>query len=152
MPEVDLETVTPLDQVEGEDERETRAIKQLSDQALSYLEGWHWVEAVRESYYGTGFDDKVGVFLFRIEPGQSEVPEWIWVIAGDLPPLYIGSEDASTPKEALDGYVGAMQSWVEAVREGRSVDEEAPVDVEPTAENADALDSRLELIEKEFLD
>ena len=121
MPEVDLETVTPLDRVEGEDERETRAIKQLSDQALSYLEGWHWVEAVRETYYGTGFDDKVGVFLFRIEPGQPEVPEWIWVIAGDLPPLYIGSEDA-------------------------------PVDVEPTEENADALDSRLELIEKEFLD
>ena len=151
MPDVDLDSVTPLDEVEGEDEQETRAIKKLSDQALSYLEGWHWVKSVRETHYGTGFDDKVGVFLFRIEPGQPEVPEWIWVIAGDLPPLYIGSEDASTPREALDGYVGAMQSWIEAVRAGRPVDDEAPVDVDPTGENADALDSRLEFIEKELL-
>ena len=116
------------------------------------MKGWHWIDEVREVHYGTGFDDKVGVFLFRVASSDEAVPEWIWVIAGDLPPLYIGSEDASTPTEALDGYVGAMQEWVEAVRAGRPVDDLAPVDADPTEDNADRLASRLELIEREFLD
>ena len=149
---MDVKGVTPLDQVAAEDDQERAAIIRLADEAGSYLAGHRWVASVRETYYGTGFDDRIGTFLFRIKPAEPEVPEWVWVVAGDLPPLYIGLEDAATATEALDGYVGAMQSWIDAVRAGRSVEEEAPVAVEPTRENADQLQSRLDFIEREFLE
>jgi hypothetical protein len=152
MPDVDLGTVTPLDRVEGEDDAERSAVLRLADEARRYLAGHSWIGSIRETHYGTGFDDKVGVFLFRIDPAERDIPEWIWVVAGDLPPLYIGSDDASTPTAALDGYVGAMESWIDAVRAGRSLDDEAPVEAEPTAENADQLESRLRFIEQELLD
>src|SRR5688500_15707824 len=102
MTSVNTDALTPLDEVEGEDDLETQNVHRLGDAAHDYLAGHHWCKEVLEGYWGLGFDDKVGVFLFRIESDEPEVPSWIWVIAGDLPPLYIGSEDANTPEEALD--------------------------------------------------
>ena len=144
--DINLSSLTPLDEYAGEDELETRTARELAKKASGYLSEHRWCKEIVESYYGLGLDDKVGVFLFRIEPADEGVPELIWVIHGDIPPLYIGADDASTPEEALDGYIGAMEEWVEAAREGRPVDELAPVNAPPTPENADDLANRLQTI------
>ena len=142
LPPIDLSALAPLDEATGEDDRETEAIRRLSGEARSYLVRQPWCRSTSDGYYGTGLDDKLGVFLFRVQVHDASVPEWIWVVAGDLPPLYIGAEDASTAQEALDGYVGAIQGWIDAVQHGGSLADAPPVDVEPTREHAEMLASR----------
>ena len=93
----------------------------------------------------------VGVFLFQIDPAQPDVDEWLWGIVGDFPSAYISSENANTPREALEGYVAETEAWVDAARQGQSVEELIPVNLAPTRENADALGQRLRLLRDDVL-
>jgi hypothetical protein len=61
------------------------------------------------------------------------------------------TDDAPNPASALDAYIGGMQSWVDAVRSGGSVDDRIPVNVPPTAEYADLLDRRLKFLDEKIL-
>jgi hypothetical protein len=70
---------------------------------------------------------------------------------GDIPPAYLSSEYARSPKEALEGYLAEMGVWVKAVENGDAVDDLIPVDGAPTMENARALKSRLTFLESEIL-
>jgi hypothetical protein len=51
----------------------------------------------------------------------------------------------------LDGYIGEMEAWIEAVENGRPTDELIPVNAAPTLQNAEALKSRLAFLEREIL-
>ncbi|MER8610749.1 hypothetical protein [Mesorhizobium sp. M0220] len=82
-------------------------------------------------------DGIIYIFLFEIVPGRPEVDPWVWVIVGDVPPTYLTCEDAKTPYEALDGYIGAMEEWVEAARRGDPVADLIPVDVPASPANAE---------------
>ena len=44
-----------------------------------------------------------------------------------------------------------MRKWVDAVKDGTSIDDLIPVNIAPIAENADRLDSRLNRLETEIL-
>jgi hypothetical protein len=93
----------------------------------------------------------VSVFLFRIRPTKEETDEWIWIVIGDLPSAYITAEDAPNPASALDGYIGAMEEWVEAASTGKPTTDLIPVNVPPTPENAKRLESRLQFLDREIL-
>jgi hypothetical protein len=73
------------------------------------------------------------------------------VIVGDVPPAYITCHYAKTPYVALDGYIGAMEEWVEAAREGKSVADIIPVNVPATPAYAEMLGSRLKFLDKNVL-
>ncbi|MER8962536.1 hypothetical protein [Mesorhizobium sp. M0701] len=102
-------------------------------------------------YLGYGADGIIYIFLFEIVPGRPEVDPWIWVIVGDVPPTYLPAADAKTPYEALDGYIGAMEEWVEAARRGDSVADLIPVNVPASPANAEMLDSRLKFLDERVL-
>jgi hypothetical protein len=51
----------------------------------------------------------------------------------------------------LDGYIGEMEAWVEAVENGQTTDDLIPVNAAPTLQNAEALKSRLGFLEREIL-
>jgi len=107
--------------MKGEDEEETTQLKEMLRQATSYLMSFSWCSGIRESYIGIGIGGVVAAFLFRIQPSREDVDEWVWIIVGDLPAAYITAENAPNPATALDGYIGAMQEWVDAVKQGKSV-------------------------------
>lgn len=73
------------------------------------------------------------------------------VVVGDLPPAYLSSKYAKSPKDALDGYLGEMQAWVEAVENGRPTEDLIPNNGAPTLPNAKALRSRLKFLAREVL-
>lgn len=52
---------------------------------------------------------------------------------------------------ALRGYIEEMREWVAAVRAGESVDNVIPVNAPATLQNADALCSRLDHMERELI-
>jgi hypothetical protein len=97
-----------------------------------------------------GIYEKVGVFLFEIEPLNENVDDFIWVIVGDLPSVYL-DKSITTGHDALKTYCELMQEWADNVKDGRSLDECYPVPVDPTIENAELLIRRIGFIRRELL-
>jgi hypothetical protein len=121
-------------------------MRNWEDEAQAYLLGtgyWRRIEALE---LGLGEEELFAVFLAVAEPARADVDPEVWVVVGDLPPLYLVTDDIATPAEALAAYIEHRRAWVEAVRGNHSVADLAPVDVEPTREWADALDARLRLL------
>lgn len=131
--------------------RGTIEFKVARHQARAYLESHNWVSAIKSEYLGYRCDGVIFVFLFEFVPAKPDVPSWTWVIVGDIPSAYISCHHAKTPYVALDGYIGAMEEWVEAAREGKSVADIIPVNVPATPAYAEMLGSRLKFLEKNVL-
>jgi hypothetical protein len=120
-------------------------------EARQYIQFFDWGRNIQAEYLGYSVEAIVYIFLFEILPGRPDVPEWIWVIVGDVPPAFLPGDDVQTPYEALDGYIGAMEDWVEAARQGKSVAKLIPVNVDANPANAEMLASRLEFLDEKIL-
>ncbi|TPL00258.1 MULTISPECIES: hypothetical protein [unclassified Mesorhizobium] len=149
LPEPDFNSVTrlpPAGVSTGDDDLDSALAE-----ARQYLEFYNWVLSIKGEYLGYAAEGIIYIFLFEIEPGRPEVNRWIWVIVGDVPPTYIPADDAATPFEALDGYIGALEEWVEAARQGKSVAKLIPVNVDATPANAEMLAGRLKFLDERIL-
>lgn len=105
----DHHALTPVGAVAGATPDETAASQRLAAEAESYLKGFSWCKAILASYAGILEPGIVGVFLHHIEPTTPEADKWLWSVVGDLPPAYLVTDEAQTPAEALEGYVGEMR-------------------------------------------
>lgn len=148
---IELEKLTPVAMMAGEDAEETDALHAMYHVAEQYLAGFKWSGAVRAGYCGLGIGDIVAVFLFEIEPRSKDVDKFLWVVVGDIPPAYLVIDDAPNGACALKVYLDEMMLWVEAVEKGRPVDDLIPVNAPPTVGNAKALRKRLEFLKKDVL-
>jgi hypothetical protein len=135
-----------------EDQVENKAeIKTMYLEAIKFLKIYDWCGEILKSYVGMLYLGIVGVFLFKIAPTRNNVDEWVWVIIGDLPPAYLTVDSCPNPASALDGYIGAMQEWIEAVEQGKSVAELIPVDVPATRDYSKMLKVRLKFLDEKVL-
>ena len=148
---INLAKLMPSNQIRGEDEGETEELKAMHKEACSYICSFKWCLDVKASYLGFGIGRVVGIFLVNITPSKASLPNWVWIVIGDLPPAYISIRCNSTPYHAIRGYIREMRKWVDAVEDGTSIDDLIPVNIAPIAENADRLDSRLNRLETEIL-
>ncbi len=142
MTEIDLERLTEID--------EYKAILELSDKATEFLEDQNWCVKTIRIWYDFGIYDKIGVFLFQIEPLNDTVDEFIWVIVGDLPTVYL-DQSVLTGQEALRTYCELMTDWSENILNGKSVADCYPVNTSATIKNAELLKSRIKFIKRELL-
>jgi len=115
-------------------------------EALREVNFYDWCQEVTESYVGIYEAEIVGVFLFRINPIAEYVDEFVWVIVGDIPTIYITPEESPNAACALDSYIGAMRKWVRAAENGESILNLVPVNVDANLENAKMLKSRLDIL------
>ncbi len=148
---IDFSQLTPIDDVSGETEKDTRLLREMAEQARQYLLSFQWCKSIQRGWFGWGVGGIVAVFLFEIDPASPAVDKMLWVIVGDLPPAYLVVDESPTALGALRTYVELMQEWVTAVREGKSTEECIPVNSAATRESADALETRLNFLKQEFL-
>ncbi len=148
---VDLSKVVPVSKMKGDSEADTARLKSMLQEAQEYITSFQWCGGIREVRFGWGVGGVVAIFLFRIKPTRENVDEWLWVIVGDLPPAYLVTDVCPTPIRALEAYVREMGRWVEAVKAGKSVKRLIPVNVDPTREHAQMLQTRLRFLERKFL-
>jgi hypothetical protein len=156
---VDSSKLTALTEFVAEDEEETAEVREMAERAARFLRSFDWCDDVVEVWVGdVTADSVVAVFLCRIVADRDGVPEWLWVVVGDVPPAYVVVDDAPNPASALDAYVGEMQEWVAAAKRGEPVDNLIPVldadgtrELPPTPETAEELERRLGLIDAEIL-
>ena len=134
----------------GEDDEETRRLRNMEQTARDFIGDFDWCEEIRAFYYGAAVGNVFAVFLAHIRPAQNTVDEYLWIVVGDLPSAYLVTDDSANPKEALEGYIWEMRKWVALAKEGRSSDDIIPVNVPPTPEWAEALESRLDALEQKL--
>jgi hypothetical protein len=144
---MDDEILKKLTEVE-----EIHCVLNLHKEAQDYLGSFDWCLDIKKSWYESDVSsyDIVGVFLFEIEPVNNNVDDFIWVIVGDLPPVYLDKSVASGI-EAIEIYCDLMEDWIDTVKKGRSLEECFPVANEPSNENAELLETRIGLLRKLFL-
>lgn len=125
----------------------------LAAEARSYLEQHAWCRGVRHLWLADGWPGILGVFQAEIDPAGN-ADERLWVVVGDVPPIYLDSPLTATAAEVLADYVAVFREWVQAVRNGEPVDALVPVTyrgslrpLEPTPELVEELSTRLNLIE-----
>lgn len=147
----DMEKVSTLSELIAEVPDDADEIGALARRATSYVMSFEWTSEVIAIFAGIVVPEIIGVFLLNIRPARPEVDDWLWVVVGDVPPAYLVTDDCPNPATALDGYIGEMEQWVAAVRNGEPVDELIPVNVPPTKEFADMLESRLTLLRADLL-
>ena len=148
---IDFSKVRPTDEIVGEDEEETDLLKGHLSEAVDYVNGQKWCSEIVESFFGIGVGGIAAVFLFRIRSNDPEIDDYIWAVVGDIPPLYLTTEDCPNPACALDGYIGALEQWAEAAIEQKTVEGLPLVSAPATVENGRSLKRRLEFLDREVL-
>jgi hypothetical protein len=129
------------------DPDDAKLLHAMADEARAFLERHAWCERVADLEYGDGVGGIVAVFLATIVPAHDGVDERLWVIVGDVPPLYLVTEELPTPRSALRAYLEWRREWIEAVRDRRPTDDLPAIDMAPTEANAEHLAVRLDFIE-----
>jgi hypothetical protein len=143
----------------GEDPEDQALLVEMINRGQRWLLSHKWCESISECYVGdVAIGGIVVVLLTRIVPSKEDVDEWLWVVVGDVPPAYLVTDDAPNPASALHVYLQLVNDWVAAAQRGEDVSELMPLEsttgelLSPTAENAAALRTRLDLIQRLILD
>ena len=146
-----INTMKPVDSIEGEDAADTKLLKEMSREAHDFLCSQEWCERIDQQYLAYGIGGVVAIFFVLITPRSKDIDKCLWVIVGDLPPAYMVVEDNRTAPDALDAYCSEMESWIEAVDRGDSIEDLIPVNAPATPESARQLKGRLEFLRLKVL-
>src|SRR5215210_8856477 len=96
---VDLGGLVAAADAVGEDEDDTRLLAESLELARQYVASFPWCERVLRQWLGNGVGGVFAVSLVEIEPARQDVDRWLWIINGDLPPLYLTAADVPTARE-----------------------------------------------------
>jgi hypothetical protein len=151
MAHIDIDKLTPAEQISDEDAKETALLQKMLHDATDYISGFHWCTPIDRVFFGCGIGKVVAVFLFHFVRPINESDEWLWVVVGDLPSVYLVTERAPDPVTALEVYCELMDDWIKAVLDGGSLKDVYPVRAKPSSVNAKALASRLDFLRTELL-
>jgi len=144
--------MTPIQEMQGDDQEDTKLLLEMSQKADDYITSFRWCPTIREKYFGFGVGGIVAVFLYHFDSMINQSDDWLWVIVGDLPSVYLVIDNTTSPIDALEGYYELMEDWANNIMSDNSIDECYPVQAAPTKENAQMLLSRIEFIRREFID
>ncbi len=133
--------------IKGDSDEDTELLLSMADDARAYLQGMNWCPSLMRLYLAFGVGGVVAIFLAELDPKSEHQDRFLWIVVGDLPSAYLVA-DSATPGEALETYCALMADWIEAVEQGRSLDEVFPVAANPTAEVAAQLRRRVDFLKE----
>jgi len=119
----------PIELLRGEDEQDTKLLHEMAKDAVEYAQSFEWCVELHDQYFGDGVSGVVALFLFRITIRGFDTPEWVWIIVGDLPSVYLEFDGFPTPRAALLRYIEGLEEWLEASPEERASGDVIPIKV-----------------------
>ena len=69
------------------------------EEAASYLMGFAWCKNIIDSQVYLNLGSTLCIFLFEIENIASDDDNYLWVIAGDTPPMYLDTHGPRTTRQ-----------------------------------------------------
>lgn len=137
--------------IDYEDEEELPGLRDLEARAWSFARIVDWDPPIADMVLAFGLAPVIGVFLMRFAPGGRPWDAERWVVVGDLPSMHFETDDAPTPTLAIQLYCAIAQDWADSVLAGRDLSDSYPIPVDPTAEHAEMLLSRIDTLRRTFL-
>ena len=123
----------------------------MEERATQYIKGFPWCRAVIESFLYFNLGEKLCVFLYEIDNSSSKDDNFLWIVVGDLPPMYLDIYGPKNTVHVLADYVDLAKNWISNIEAGLSVAGCYPFNIEPTMEMAGLLKKRVVLIENAIL-
>ena len=144
-------SAVPVDAICGDDQTDTILLREMALKAGNYVRSFAWCDELHEQYFGDGVGGVAALFLHRVTIRGVDGPEWIWVIVGDLPSVYMEFEAYPNPRAALDRYIEGMEEWLAACPEDRASGDIIPIEVPSEPEWIEALAGRMKMLRKSIL-
>ena len=115
----------------------------LHKEAEQYLLNFKWCKKVKGSNLYLNLGRILCIFLFEIENTASHEDNFLWIIAGDIPLMYLDIHESKSTVQVLEGYIDLAQDWINNVKDGKSVEDCYPFNANPTIEMAKLLEKRI---------
>jgi len=124
----------------------------VQQKAISYLLSFTWCAKIKESFIYTNVGDVFCVFLFEIENTASAEDNFLWVIVGDIPSMYLDIYGPTSTKGVLQRCIDLAEGWIFEVKNGSAVDECFPFNAEPTIELAELLEKKISFMKTTLIE
>jgi hypothetical protein len=136
----------------GEDEDETAALKSMAEQARKYISSFGWCPPIASVYLAYGVGGVIAVYLVKLTNNIAKGHDnELWVVVGDLPSVYLVTEQLKCTNAVLHAYCDLMDDWISKVRHGGDLTDAYPIAIEPSLVNANRLASRIRFVRNELL-
>jgi hypothetical protein len=117
-------------------------------EAEKYLLSFIWCKKIEGCFLYTNIGRVFCIFNFEIENSASSEDNFLWVIVGDIPPMYLDVFGANTTVEVVKLYIELAEDWINQIKKGLSVEECYPFNAQPTVELAELLEKKISFMRK----
>jgi hypothetical protein len=128
-----------------------REIVDAHREAEAYLLGFKWCAGIKDSFLYYSLGKVFSIFLFEIDNSQSNGDNFLWVIVGDIPSMYLDVYGPKSTKEVLEDYIRLAEDWIAAIQAQRSVEGCFPFNAEPIIELAQRLQNKVSFMKNTLL-
>ena len=88
----------------------------------------------------------INIFLYEIENEQSSEDNFIWIMVGDLPAIYLDTYSVKTTKQVIENYIDLADDWIHHAESDQSLNDCFPFDTNTSIENINMLKKRIQLL------
>lgn len=89
--------------------------------------------------------------MFEIDNSAGDEDNFLWIIVGDLPSMYLDTYGPTSIRDALANYTALADDWIGHIKAGKSIADCYPFNAEPTLELAELLQRRTTFIKNSIL-
>jgi hypothetical protein len=126
-------------------------VQLLINESKEYLSSYRWCKKIHKGWLFTNIGHAVCIFLYEIENTQSPEDNYLWVMTGDLPAIYLDTYNVKTTKDVIENYIYLVNDWIKHAEAGDSLDECFPFISEVSVSAIEMLKKRSELLTNSIL-
>jgi hypothetical protein len=123
----------------------------LAEESKRYLIRQDWCQGVKNGWLFTNLGKVLCIFLFEVDNTQSPEDNLLWVIVGDLPPMYLDTNSVLDNREVIEVYIQLVIDWIDHLDSGKPLDECFPLEAERSAGSIQMLKERMTLLQYTIL-
>lgn len=118
-------------------------VNECYKEAVSYLESFAWCKKINNACLYLNLGEVLCIFLFDVDNTASTEDNLLWIVVGDLPPMYLDTFGPKSTLEVIEDYVRLAEDWIQQVKAGGSLSDCYPFNVVPSQELADLFQQKV---------
>jgi hypothetical protein len=123
----------------------------MYEEAKNYLKNFRWCKEIKSCNLYTNIGKVFCIFLFEIDNAASKEDDFLWIIVGDIPPMYLDTFGVKSTKGVIETYVDLAEEWINNIKAGEPIDKCYPFNAAPTLEFAELLEKKVSFMKNELM-
>jgi hypothetical protein len=126
-------------------------VTSLIEESKQFLSSYSWCYHIKDGWLFTNLGKVLCVFLYEIDNSHSLEDNFLWVVVGDLPPIYLDTYNVLSNRDALEVYVEIVNDWIYHVETNQSLEKCFPLASDHSSESLQKLKKRTDLLQNAIL-